>query len=335
MHRNFRWARSRLSAAKPLGNKRAEWYDSRHDISDPGEDPHGSLESPAYPIARHGRPGAALVVSSLARADAAKPSAEEILKMMEATNNSYADQTLRSSSPSSTPTVPARATTSRSTRRGRKRLVEFTSARSRACRCSSRIANSVYVYLPGFKKVRRVAASNMNQTIVGSDLSNDDMATVSWADGFVPTLDKEDDTSWWLALTPKAAARATTARSSTAWTRPLLQQETHYYNKAGEEVKRLICSSSTNFDGITRYKTRSSRIRARAIAPSSRRRPPNTTRVSATTSSRSASSSGASSARPLSEVSHVGLVATDSDARRRVVCARPPAVPRPPRDWVT
>lgn len=199
---------------------------------------------------------AALLTGALARADAAKPTAEEILKMMEATNNSYKDQTLQEQL-----TVVDTDGTRKSYeltlyQKGNvKRLVSFTSGEIKGMSMLVEDPNSVYVYLPGFKKVRRVAASNMNQTVVGSDLSNDDMATVSWTDGFVPSLDHEDDTSWWLVLTPKDPAKSAYSKIVHRVNKAIKgQQETHYYDKSGVEVKRLICSQPTTFDGVTRFK---------------------------------------------------------------------------------
>jgi outer membrane lipoprotein-sorting protein len=199
---------------------------------------------------------AALLTGGLAHADAAKPTAAEILQMMEATNNSYADQTLQEQL-----TVVDVDGTRKSYdltlyQKGNvKRMVSFTSGEIKGMSMLVEDPNSVYVYLPGFKKVRRVAASNMNQTVVGSDLSNDDMATVSWAQGYDAKLDKEDDTSWWLVLTPKDPAKSEYSKIVHRVNKAIKgQEETHYYNKAGEEVKRLVCSQPTAFGGVTRFK---------------------------------------------------------------------------------
>jgi outer membrane lipoprotein-sorting protein len=200
----------------------------------------------------------ALLAGLAARADpppAAKLSASEILKKMDSTNNDYADQTLNEQM-----TVVDVDNTRRSysltvRQKGAKRLVEFTSGESKGMSILVEDRNSVYVYLPGFKKVRRVSANNMSQSMVGSDLSSEDSATVSWALNYDATLDKEDDTSWWLVLTPKAGAKGDYGKIVQRVDKTnFLQLETHYFDKSGQEVKRLICSNPTSFDGIVRNK---------------------------------------------------------------------------------
>jgi outer membrane lipoprotein-sorting protein len=200
----------------------------------------------------------ALLAGLAARGDpapAAKLSAAEILKKMEATNNDYADQTLNEQM--NVIDVDGKRRTYNLTvrQKGAKRLVEFTSGESKGMSILVEDRNSVYVYLPGFKKVRRVSANNMSQSMVGSDLSSDDSATVSWAPTYDASLDKEDDTSWWLVLTPKAGTKSDYGKIVHRVDKTnFLQQETHYFDKGGQEVKRLICSNPTSYDGILRNK---------------------------------------------------------------------------------
>ncbi len=132
--------------------------------------------------------------------------------------------------------------------------MDFTSGESKGMSVLVESRDSVYVYLPGFKKVRRVAASSMNQSMVGSDLSSDDMATVSWAESYAVTFDKEDDGSWWLLLTPKARSDYGKIVMRVDKTH-FLQEETHWYGQAGQEVKRLMSSEPTDWGGgVVRYK---------------------------------------------------------------------------------
>ncbi len=201
----------------------------------------------------------AVLVSAAANADpppAAKLSAAEILQKMEATNNGYADQTLNEEMNVIDVDGTRRTYDLTVRQKGAKRLVEFTSGESKGMSILVEDRDSVYVYLPGFKKVRRVAANNMSQSMVGSDLSSDDSAIVSWALSYDATLDKEDDTSWWLALTPKPGSKSDYGKIVHRVDKTnFLQQETHYFDKSGQEIKRMICSNPTSYDGIVRYKT--------------------------------------------------------------------------------
>jgi outer membrane lipoprotein-sorting protein len=201
----------------------------------------------------------ALLASGAASADAppaAKLSAVEILQKMEATNNSYSDQTLNEELNVIDVDGTRRSYDLTVRQKGGKRFVDFTSGEQKGMSILVEDRDSVYVYLPGFKKVRRVAANNMSQSMVGSDLNSDDMATVSWAQSYDATLDKEDDTSWWLTLTPKLGAKTAYAKVVHRVDKAnFLEMETHYFDKSGQEIKRLMCSNPTSYDGIMRYKT--------------------------------------------------------------------------------
>jgi outer membrane lipoprotein-sorting protein len=62
---------------------------------------------------------------------------------------------------------------------------------------------TMYVYLPGFQKVRRVGTHVRNQTFMGSDFSYEDMSNLRYGDTYDAKLVKEDDKSWELDLTVK------------------------------------------------------------------------------------------------------------------------------------
>jgi Outer membrane lipoprotein-sorting protein len=53
-----------------------------------------------------------------------------------------------------------------------------------------------YVYLPSFRKVRRVASHIRNQSFMGSAYSYDEMATVTYGDLFTGELVSENDKEW-------------------------------------------------------------------------------------------------------------------------------------------
>lgn len=209
---------------------------------------------------------AALLAASLAYADDAKPaeaapaakpaeaaklSAAEILKRMEALNNGFADQRMDIRISVIDGDGNKKSYDMTMLQKGdSKRLVTFNSGdwKGMATLVDGRQVN---VYIPALRKVQRVAAHNMNQSVVGSDLSSEDMADVSWAPRWNVALEKEDETSYWLKLTPKA-------ESSYAFVthrvdkNTFAQTETHYFNDKGEEVKRFINSDFTDFHGVKR-----------------------------------------------------------------------------------
>jgi len=61
----------------------------------------------------------------------------------------------------------------------------------------------MYVYLPAFKKVRRIASHVKNQRFAGTDFTYDDMGTIKYAEDYDARLAEETEDSFLLVLTPK------------------------------------------------------------------------------------------------------------------------------------
>jgi outer membrane lipoprotein-sorting protein len=177
----------------------------------------------------------------------------DILAKMEALNNGAADQTLNERLTVVEVDGTRRVYEFTFQEKGSKRLVEFTSGESKGMSVLVLDRDTVYVYLPGYRKVRRVATSAMNQPMVGSDLSSEDMATTSWAQLYDVSLEKEDETSWWLALVPKRGVTTSYAKVVHRVEKVhFLQTETHWFNASGQEVKRFVASDPTNYGGVFR-----------------------------------------------------------------------------------
>lgn len=194
------------------------------------------------------------LASCLAFADAL--TAAEILAKAEANNNGYADQRMDMKLTVVDVDGSKKSYDMTMFQKGNvKRLVQFTSGEMKGMSTLVEDRNSVHVYLPGFKKVRRVAAHNMNQSLAGSDLTSEDMAQVSWANDWNVALKKEDEAGWNLELTPKVADSSTYARVEQRIEKKTFgTAELHYFNKGGEEVKRFINSQHTDFNGAKTYK---------------------------------------------------------------------------------
>ncbi len=67
--------------------------------------------------------------------------------------------------------------------------------------------NSMYIYLPAYKRVRRIAGHVRNQGFMGSDFTLDDMAIGKWSPDYNPTLVKEDAKYWYLVLKAKSGRK--------------------------------------------------------------------------------------------------------------------------------
>lgn len=188
---------------------------------------------------------------------AADPSPSEVLAKMEATINGFADQKMDMKLTVVDVDGASKSYELTMFQKGdSKRLVQFTSGEMKGMATLVEEKGSVHVYLPGFKKVRRVAAHNMNQSLAGSDLTSEDMAQVSWAADWNVAFEKQDATAWWLALTPKKPEEATHAKVvHKVEKKDFTQSGSSYFNKAGEETKRFVNTQLTDFGGAKRYKS--------------------------------------------------------------------------------
>jgi len=93
--------------------------------------------------------------------------------------------------------------------KGEKRLTKFTRpADVKGTRVLILSQTQMYIYLPAYKKVRRIASHVTNQGFMGTTYSNDDMALTTFADKYAAKLAKEAAESWTLELTAKAGGEA-------------------------------------------------------------------------------------------------------------------------------
>ena len=120
-----------------------------------------------------------------------------------------------------------------------KRLVRFTSpgdVKGMGVLVENR--DTMYVFLPGFQKVRRVGGSNANNAnFMGSDFSSEDMSQTSYGRNYDAKLLSQDDKSWLLELTPRTPSGDTAKLKM--WVDKVANQPTkiEYYDAAGKNFK--------------------------------------------------------------------------------------------------
>ena len=134
-----------------------------------------------------------------------------------------------------------------------KRMIRFNSGELKGMATLVEDRNRVYVYLPGFKKVRRVAAHNMNQTFAGSDFTTDDMASASWTDLYDAQIQREEPDRWVLLCTPKPDAKAPYGKAIVEVDRHSFQQlRVEYYDEHGTKLKVMESRDSKSYHGVDR-----------------------------------------------------------------------------------
>jgi outer membrane lipoprotein-sorting protein len=72
--------------------------------------------------------------------------------------------------------------------------------------------DQMYLYLPEFQRVRRLASHNKKESFVGSDFSYDDLGTSGFSAFFVPQFKQETEKTWVLELKRKPEAKKQYAR---------------------------------------------------------------------------------------------------------------------------
>jgi len=137
-------------------------------------------------------------------------SAEEIMRRMDKNMSGYADQYMKVKL-----TVYSKELGDREVffevwqKGGDKRLIHFLQpGNMRDMKVLIQDHDHMYVYLPSQKRVRRTAANNMKQGFAGSDFTNEDMATASYADDYAGTLAKEDAEAYYIKAVPRPTVKS-------------------------------------------------------------------------------------------------------------------------------
>ena len=76
--------------------------------------------------------------------------------------------------------------------------------------------DKMYLYLPGFDRIRRIASHARKESFAGSDLSNDDLSTGRYVDHFSAKIKEETDGEYILELTRKPGSSRIYPKS-TVW----------------------------------------------------------------------------------------------------------------------
>jgi len=98
--------------------------------------------------------------------------------------------------------------------------------------------DEMYVYLPAFRKVRRVASHVRDQGFMGSAFSHDDMSVVTYGDKLSAKLLAEDETSWTIEATRRPESTYRYKKLVMRIRKDMIQPEAiTYFNDKDEKVK--------------------------------------------------------------------------------------------------
>jgi outer membrane lipoprotein-sorting protein len=104
----------------------------------------------------------------------------------------------------------------------------------------------MYVYLPAFGKVRRIASHTKDQGFLGLTFSQDDMATTAYAPQYTAAVLSDDAASVRLSLTPKPGQDTPYAKIEMAVAKDhMVASELKYFNSDGKNIKTEVRTGFT------------------------------------------------------------------------------------------
>ena len=109
---------------------------------------------------------------------------------------------------------------------------------------------SIYLYLPAYKKVKRIASHVKNSSFAGTDFTYDDMEAMRYADRYAASLGPGDDRHYVLDLLPRQAQEGAYSRIR-MWVLKdsYVPVTVEYYNRKGELSRRLTSSAVEKIKG--------------------------------------------------------------------------------------
>jgi hypothetical protein len=98
--------------------------------------------------------------------------------------------------------------------------------------------SQMYIYLPAYRKVRRIASHVTQQGFMGTTYSHADMSASRFGDVYTGKLQSETETDWVLELAPIPDKEAAYAKVvMTIAKEKHLPKELKYFNDKGEHIK--------------------------------------------------------------------------------------------------
>lgn len=107
-----------------------------------------------------------------------------------------------------------------------------------------------YLYLPAFKKVRRIASHIKNQKFAGTDFTYDDLGTLKYSDDYDPKLVEKTEDEYVLELKPKTGKNKDYSKLK-IWVRKdiMFPIKTEFYDKANRLWKTMERIQVEKIDG--------------------------------------------------------------------------------------
>jgi len=153
--------------------------------------------------------------------------------------NEAADTWFRFEATTQEPGKAARSMSFTVLNKGSKRLVNFEAPGDmKGTRVLVLSRQQMYVYLPAYNKVRRVASHVTEQGFMGTTYSDEDMSTTRFGEVYAAEILSEEDDALTVTLTPREGAKTAYSKLEMVLSRELgLPTEIRFFNAGGQHVK--------------------------------------------------------------------------------------------------
>ncbi|MDQ7054067.1 MAG: outer membrane lipoprotein-sorting protein [candidate division KSB1 bacterium] len=119
-----------------------------------------------------------------------------------------------------------------------------------------RAEDRLYLYLPAFRRIRRIASSIKNERFMGTDFTYEDMSQSEFSKDYFAERLPDQDGLFVLQLTPRPDADVSYGRLVVyADSTNYVYRKVEYYDREGRVQKELILSDIERVDGYWVPKT--------------------------------------------------------------------------------
>jgi len=109
---------------------------------------------------------------------------------------------------------------------------------------------SIYLYLPAYKKVKRIASHVKNSSFAGTDFTYEDMEAVNYSAKYSPALGPEDERHYVLDLAPRAGQESGWSRLRVwALKDSFVPVTVEYYDRKGLLARRMSSGAVEKIKG--------------------------------------------------------------------------------------
>lgn len=179
------------------------------------------------------------------------PSAEEILSRVDQTINAPKDQEAKAKMILTDKTGRQKERIIQVYQKGTdKRLFRFLSpADQKGISVLSLPNNVIYLYLPAFKRVKRIASHVKNNRFAGTDFSYEDLEAKEYSKSHTPRLLREESEAFVLELIPKDRNSEYSRQIMWVGKHNFVVIRAELYNRKGKLCKELNQQTIQNIDG--------------------------------------------------------------------------------------